>query len=182
VIGAGAAVINAVQTIVSRNTDPFEPLVCGICSVHAGDADFFITDRMRMSGAIRALNEDVLEHAAKRLQEVVDNTAAVYGCTAELELIREVPPLINDPGLTEIAHKAAQAIFGDHIEQLSPMLGSDDFAVFGKHIPIFYYFLGTAFKDRENASLHHPDFAVNYEAIPLGCALLAQSAVLSLET
>jgi metal-dependent amidase/aminoacylase/carboxypeptidase family protein len=179
---AGAAIINGVQTIVSRNTDPFEPLVCGVCSVHAGDADFFITDKMRMTGAIRCLNEETLERSVQRLQDLINATAQAYNCSARIELIREVPPLVNDPALTALARSAAEQILGkENIEKVPPMLGSDDLAVFGKYMPVFYYFLGTGFKDRKNASLHSPEFCLNYEALPFGPALLAQSAALALE-
>lgn len=179
VIVAGAAMVDAVQTIVSRNADPREALVCGITNAHAGEHEFFITDKMVLSGSVRALGESTLRMALGRLEELVRTLPTAYGCGGALELIPEVPPLVNSPLLYPAARRAAELVAGaEHVIEPPPMLGSDDFAVFGQHMPIFYYQLGAMHPQGEDIPLHRPDFWVDPEAAVVGSALLAQAAFL----
>jgi len=181
VIVPGAAIVHGIQTVVSRSTDPFEPLVCGVCTIHAGDADFFVTDALRMTGSIRALREAALDHAAARLRDLAGSIAAGYGCGVDVETIREVPVLVNDPALGPLARAAAAALGPAAAVDMAPLLASDDMAVFGTRVPVYYYFLGVGFEGRVNPPLHDPGFEANPAALPLGAALLARSAVLALE-
>jgi metal-dependent amidase/aminoacylase/carboxypeptidase family protein len=70
----------------------------------------------------------------------------------------------------------------ENVVEPPPMLGSDDFAVFGEVMPVFYFQLGVMNPSGENSPLHSPYFCVDYRAIPLGSALLAESARLALES
>lgn len=179
VIVAGAAVTNAVQTIVSRNADPTKELVCAIVSVKAGDLGFFVTDNMTLTGTIRSLDSATLAMAKARLAEIVKHTAAAYNCQGELEFLTEVPPVINEKKLAALARSAAEGVAGPGAVQGEPTLGSDDFSLFGRLAPAFYFWLGTGFPGRDNPGLHHPSFQVNREALPLGAALLAKAARLA---
>lgn len=182
VIVAGAALIEAIQTIVSRNADPRKSLVCAVYSAHAGTEEFFVTDTMTLSGSVRALDTGTLAMAEQRLEQLTDRIAAAYGCVGSLELMPQVPPLENAPELYEAARMAAQRTVGaENVSEPPPMLGSDDFAVFGEAMPVFYYQLGAMDPGGEAFPLHSPYFHVDYGAIPLGSALLAEAARLALE-
>lgn len=180
VIVAGAAITNAVQTIVSRNADPTKELVCAIVSVKAGDLGFFITDKMTLTGTIRSLDAATLAMAKSRLAEIVKHTAAAYNCESELRFLTEVPPVVNEINMTALARSAAESVAGGGAVKGEPTLGSDDFALFKELAPTFYFWLGTGFPDQVNPGLHHPSFQVNREALPLGAALLAKAARLAL--
>jgi hippurate hydrolase len=183
VIVAGAALIEAIQTIVSRNADPLKSLVCAVYSVHAGTQEFFVTDTMTLSGSVRALDTATLAMAERRLEQVTDNVAGAYACAGNLELMHQVPPLVNAPELFELARTAAQRVVGtENVLEPPPMLGSDDFAVFGEIMPVFYFQVGVRNPNGENSPLHSPYFCVDHKAIPLGSALLAESARLALES
>lgn len=175
VVVAGAALTTSLQTVVSRNTNPFEALVLALYSVQAGSGGFFVTDTLTLTGALRALSADVLAMAHRRVEEMTAATAAAYGCTAAVEWVQEVPPLVNDAALEPLARRAAAAV-ANEVTATPPMLGSDDFAVFGEGMPCFYYALGTGFAGRHNAGLHAPDFCADPAALPVGAALLAESA------
>ncbi|HZK28607.1 MAG TPA: M20 family metallopeptidase [Clostridia bacterium] len=179
VIVAGAALINGIQTIVSRNKDPLRELVCAVHTVHAGDPEFFVTDKMQMTGTIRAFDEEVSRRAQMRLREIAEATAKAYECSCHVEIIPEVPPQINHPDVLPAARQACILVFGpENILREGPaFMGAEDFAVFGKKIPSHFYWLGTGFKDRVNATHHHPCFRVDYDAIPFGIALLVHSAL-----
>jgi hippurate hydrolase len=182
VVVAGAALIEAIQTIVSRNADPRKSLVCAVYSVHAGKEEFFVTDTMTLSGSVRALDTGTLAMAEERLRQLTAQISAAYGCAGKLELMPQVPPLENAPELLAPARAAARRVVGArNVTEPPPMLGSDDFAVFGAEMPIFYFQLGAMEPGGENFPLHSPYFRVDYGAIPLGSALLAEAARLSLE-
>ncbi len=183
VIVAGAAVINGIQTIVSRNNDPLKNLVCAVHTVNAGDLESFVTDTMKMTGTIRAFDEDVLQMAEVRLREIVEATAKAYQCSCDMELIPEVPPQINHPDILSAAREACAVVFGEEniLTEGPAFMGAEDFAVFGKQIPSHFYWLGTGFKGRENATHHHSNFSVDYDAIPFGVALLAQSVLQAMQ-
>ncbi len=183
VIVAGAAMVQAIQTIVSRNADPRKALVCAVYNLHAGDHEFFVTDTMTLSGSVRALDADTAQMALQRVKELAESLPTAYGCTAEVEFIPHVPPLHNAPSLYPAAARAAEMVVGaDHVLQPPPMLGSDDFAIFGQHMPIFYYQLGAMQPGGEEIPLHRPDFWTDPAAAPVGSALLAQAALLALDS
>ncbi len=182
VIVAGAALVQAIQTIVSRNADPRKALVCAVYNLHAGDHEFFVTDTLVLSGSVRALDEDTAQMALRRVEELAAGLPAAYGCTASLEIIPHVPPLHNAPSLYPAAVRAAELVVGaENVLEPPPMLGSDDCAIFGEHMPIFYYQLGAMQPGGEAFPLHSPNFWVDPAAAPIGSALLAQAALLALQ-
>lgn len=182
VIVPAAAIIQAVQSIVSRSTDPLDALVCAVLSIHAGTAENFVPDALTMTGAIRAHSAAIMERAKARLEDIVRGVSAAHGCTCTLHFIPQVPPTVNSPAMTALARKAAVAVAGaDAVVSPRPDMGSEDFAVFGQDVPSFFYWLGSGFPAQENAGWHSEHFRTDDNALPLGAALLAQSAIVGLE-
>lgn len=182
VIVAGAAVVNALQTVVSRNTDPLESLVCSVLSIHAGTPDNFVPDVLTMTGSIRAHGTAAHRHAEERLRELTLGVSAAYGCTAEVEFHPGVPATVNSPAMTALARKAALALVDEaHVVSPAPDMGSEDFAVFGQDVPAFFYWLGSGFPGQFNPCWHNEHFRTDDNALPLAAALLAQSALVGLE-
>lgn len=182
VIVAGAAVVNALQTVVSRDTDPLDSLVCSVLSIHAGTPDNFVPDLLTMTGSIRYHQESAHQRARQRLEELTLGVAAAYGCTAEVAFHPGVPATVNGPELTLLARKAAVGLVGqDKVVSPRPDMGSEDFAVFGQQIPAFFYWLGSGVPGAENPCWHNEHFRTDDSALPLAAALLARSALLGLE-
>ena len=182
VIVAGAAVVNALQTVVSRDTDPLDSLVCSVLSIHAGTPDNFVPDLLTMTGSIRFHQESAHQRARQRLEELTLGVAAAYGCTAEVAFHPGVPATVNGPELTLLARKAAVGLVGqDKVVSPRPDMGSEDFAVFGQQIPAFFYWLGSGVPGAENPCWHNEHFRTDDSALPLAAALLARSAQLGLE-
>ena len=182
VIVAGAAVVNALQTVVSRNTDPLESVVCSVLSIHAGTPDNFVPDTLTMTGSIRAHSPAAHRHAERRLEELTLGVSAAYGCTAQVEFHPGVPATINSPAMTALARKAALALVDEaQVVSPAPDMGSEDFAVFGQDVPAFFYWLGSGFPGQANPCWHNEHFRTDDDALPLAAALLAQSALVGLE-
>ena len=182
VIVAGAAVVNALQTVVSRDTDPLDSVVCSVLSIHAGTPDNFVPDLLTMTGSVRFHQEWAHQKARKRLEELTVGVAAAYGCKAEVAFHPGVPATVNSPELTVLARKAAVELVGpDNVVTPRPDMGSEDFAVLGQHIPAFFYWLGSGFPGQANPCWHNEHFRTNDSALPLAAALLAQSALVGLD-
>lgn len=182
VIVAGAAVVNALQTVVSRDTDPLDSLVCSVLSIHAGTPDNFVPDTLTMTGSIRFHQESAHQRARQRLEELTHGVSAAYGCTVEVTFHPGVPATVNSPELTLLAHKAAVSLVGeDKVVSPRPDMGSEDFAVWGQHIPAFFYWLGSGVPGAENPCWHNERFRTDDSALPLAAALLARSAQVGLE-
>lgn len=182
VIVAGAAVVNALQTVVSRNTDPLDSLVCSVLSIHAGTPDNFVPDVLTMTGSIRAHSAAAHRKAEERLKELTLGVSAAYGCTAEVEFHPGVPATVNSPAMTALARKAALALVDpEQVVSPAPDMGSEDFAVFGQEVPAFFYWLGSGFPGQFNPCWHNEHFRTDDSALPLAAALLAQSALVGLE-
>ena len=181
-IVAGAAIVNGIQTIVSRNTDPLEPLVCAVFSIHAGTPENFVPESLTMTGAIRAHSDSVLHKTERRLEQLVRQLAESYGCTCEIGFQPQVPVTWNGPDMTVLARQAAAAVVGE-ANLVSPRgnMGSEDFAVLGQTVPSFFYWTGTGFPGRDNPGWHSDRFRTDDDALPIGAALMAQSALTALE-
>ena len=104
----GAQIINAIQSIVSRNVDPLKSGVVSICMFHAGNTDNVIPQTAQLRGTARSLAEDVRVLLEKRLHQVVEGTAAAYGAKAKLTYTRNYPVLVNHEHETEFAASVAQ--------------------------------------------------------------------------
>lgn len=181
VIVAGAAVVNALQTVVSRDTDPLDSVVCSVLSIHAGTPDNFVPDVLTMTGSIRFHQEWAHQKARRRLEDLTTGVAAAYGCTAEVAFHPGVPATVNSPELTALARKVAlELVKPDKVAAPRPDMGSEDFAVFGQHIPAFFYWLGSGFPGQANPCWHNEHFRTDDSALPLAAALLAQSALVGL--
>ena len=178
VLVAAAAFIQAVQTVVSRNADPQEALVCTVCSIHGGSPANFAPDLVTLTGSIRALNDEVRAMAAGRLKTLAGSVAAGYQCAYDFTCKEAMPLTYNGPAATVVAQRAAEALVGaQHVVRPRPDLGSEDFAVYGRTVPAFFYWLGTGKPGQVNPCWHSEGFRTDDDALPLAAALLARSAL-----
>jgi amidohydrolase len=162
----GAQIVNALQSIVSRNIDPVEAAVISICSFQAGNADNVIPQTALLRGTARSLKPDVRELLFKRIPEVVEGTARLYGAKARLNLRRGYPVLVNHARETEFAAATAGAVAGpERVDaDMAPLLGGEDFAYMLQARPGAFIFVGNG----DSAGLHHPNYDFNDDVIAFG--------------
>ncbi|MDD7408218.1 MAG: M20 family metallopeptidase [Anaerovoracaceae bacterium] len=156
-IVAASAVVTAVQSIVSRNTNAFEPCVITIGVFHAGSAGNVVCDDAFLSGTMRTVSPEVRANSMKRLEEIAVNTAAAYGAKAEVRFRPSYMALLNDDQMTELLRDTAEKLIGKENVVIydKAMMSVDDFSYFAKEVPSVYFFAGSGFEDRKNYSLHH---------------------------
>jgi amidohydrolase len=162
----GAQIINAVQSIVSRNVDPLKAAVVSICMFQAGNTDNVIPQTAQLRGTARALAPDVRDLLEQRLRKLVEGTAALHGATAKLRYRRGYPVLVNYDAQATFAATVAADIAGSlHVEtQMAPVMGAEDFAYMLEARPGAFIFVGNG----DSAGLHHPAYDFNDDVIPAG--------------
>jgi amidohydrolase len=162
----GAQIVNQIQSIVSRNTDPLDAAVVSITLFQAGSTDNVIPQNALLRGTARSLSAEVRDTLERRLFEIVEGTARVYGATAKLTYQRDYPVTINHELQTAFAAAVATDVAGpDRVEtDTRPMMGAEDFSFMLNERPGSYIFVGNG----SSAGLHHPAYDFNDEAIPAG--------------
>lgn len=182
-IVAAAAFIDAVQTIVSRNTAPLDACVCSVCSIHSGTEDNFAPERAVLTGSIRALKNDVRRFAEERLCMLAENIGQAYGCRTEVELLPQVSSVINPAGMIELAREAAgMVVERENIVDSEPCLGGEDFSLLGERYPAFFFWLGSGGENGGQPAWHTRDFHTDDKALAFGGALLAACALRGTES
>jgi len=163
-----AQIINQIQSIVSRNVDPLESAVISITQFHAGTADNIIPQTAKLSGTARTLDPAVRDLVEKRLHEVIEGTAKLYGAKAKLVYKRDYPVTRNHERQTEFAAEIARDVVGkDRVDdQVAPVMGAEDFSYMLEARPGAFIFVGNG----DTAGLHHPAYAFNDELIPVGAS------------
>ncbi len=171
-LAAGMAMVQAIQTIVSRNHKAIDDLVISICQFHCGAANNVIADRAVFSGTIRTFDTDVRAMAFRRIREIVDGTASAMNVEAALEFDEGYPATINDPDKTAFAAQVARDIAGEagvHVAA-EPEMGAEDFSYMLNARPGAYLFLGQG----GGPYCHHPAYDFNDEIAPVGASFFAR--------
>ena len=164
----GAQIINAIQSVVSRNVDPLESAVVSITQFHAGTADNIIPQTAKLSGTARTLDPAVRDLVEKRLHEVIEGTAKLYGAKAKLVYKRDYPVTRNHERQTAFAAEIARDVVGkDRVDDaVAPVMGAEDFSYMLEARPGAFIFVGNG----DTAGLHHPAYDFNDELIPVGAS------------
>ena len=162
----GAQIVNQIQSIVSRNVDPLKSGVVSICMFQAGHTDNVIPQTAILRGTARSLEAGVRDLLEKRLHEVVEGTAKLYGATAKLTYRRGYPVVRNHERQTDFAASvAAQVVGAERVDtNVAPVMGGEDFSFMLESRPGAFIFVGNG----ASAGLHHPAYDFNDELIPVG--------------
>ncbi len=169
---AAVAMVNAIQTIVSRNHDTRGEAVVSVTQIHAGTVNNVIPDGGFINGTIRTFDKDVQAMIHRRLEEITKGTAAAYGLEATLELEIGYPATVNHVEQTAFAADVAREIAGDTaVDAAQGMeMGAEDFSYMLEARPGAYLFLGAG----EGAGLHNPAYDFNDEVAPIGASFFAR--------
>lgn len=176
-----AHVIFALNGIVSRRLNPFEPAVVSIGSINGGFTENVIPESIQLAGTLRFTNEKVHQQMHEEMKRAFDIAIALGG---QYELRYDIggPPVINDAMVSEVIEKAGKELLGaENVYQLHKTLGAEDFGEFLQHAPGAMFTLGTQKKGHENYLLHHPRFDLDERALPIGTAMLVETAKRFLE-
>jgi IAA-amino acid hydrolase len=179
-VACAAKIVVELQTIVSRETDPFEPAVVTVGSIHGGDAFNVIPETVRMTGTLRSLSFEGLMRLKQRVEDIARGVAAVNRCLATVSYpIQDHPPTTNAAPAWDIASRAAATVVGPGgVSRMDPIMGSEDFAFYQRCIPGCFTFIGVSQADwKTRYGVHHEKFMVDEAALPIGAALHVATAL-----
>lgn len=177
-IWIAAQVITTLQQAISRTHNPLRPVVLTVGQISGGRAYNVIADQVVMKGTVRSLHPETHARLPDWIEEIVAGICKPYGARYHLNYERGVPSVHNDPRLTQLLERSAQAALG--VERVSvlpePSLGAEDFALFLEHAPGSMFRLGVGRQGQTNHPLHHPQFEADEAAIVTGVVTMAYSA------
>lgn len=178
-ITMAAQIINQLQTVISREMNPFDPKVLTVGSINGGTAHNVVADYCKMRGMIRCFSSENSEFMKKRIVEISEGVAKSMRGESKVEFSSDLPPVINDKDLTlkmrDIIDKELGAEFEHEIE--TPTTGAEDFAEYTKYIPgAFFYHCSTLGGGRDFPH-HNPHFVIDESVLWTGAAALAAFAL-----
>jgi amidohydrolase len=173
VVVAGSALVQALQTIVSRNTDPASAAVVSITRFNAGFADNVLPETAVLGGTVRSLNVDMRDALEASVRRVCAGIEATYGVKIDLRYARGYPPTINAAAPAAICREVAIEIAGKDAVAINPppSMGAEDFAYMCQEVPGCYVWLGNGGEASAGGSgclLHSPHYDFNDDIIATG--------------
>ncbi|WP_431857935.1 M20 aminoacylase family protein [Azospirillum sp.] len=171
VIVAGTQIVNAWQTIPSRNTHPVDSAVVSVTQFHAGDTWNVIPASAVLRGTTRSFRPEVQDTIERRMREIAQAIATVMGVEASFRYERRYPSTVNTADATEKARRAAARVVGAEALDLDPMpsMGAEDFSFMLQKRPGCYVWLGAGPSDG-GRNLHSPHYDFNDEVLPIGAS------------
>ena len=168
--------VQAFQTIISRNKKPIDAGVVSVTMIHAGEATNVIPDSCELQGTVRTFSIEVLDLIEQRMKQIAEHTCAAFDMQCEFEFVRNYPPTINSVKEAGFARQVMASIVGaDNVAVQEPTMGAEDFSYMLLAKPGCYSFIGNgegAHRDIGHGggpcTLHNPSYDFNDDLIPLG--------------
>jgi hippurate hydrolase len=168
--------VQAFQTIVTRNKKPIDAAVISVTMIHAGEATNVVPDTCELQGTVRTFSIEVLDLIEQRMREIAEHTCAAFGAACRFEFHRNYPPTINHEREAAFARKVMQGIVGaDNVLPQEPTMGAEDFAYMLLEKPGAYCFIANGDGSHRELGhgagpcmLHNPSYDFNDDLIPLG--------------
>lgn len=173
-------VILALQTIVSRKTDPVDSVVVTVGTIQGGTRYNILAESVLLTGTVRTLSEKTHRAAPRWIRQIVDGVTKAHGASHRFEYEVLGSVLSNDANMAQLAARAGARIVGPSnvVALQSATMGGEDFAEYLKAAPGCFVYIGTGSASKSKlVPWHHPEFDLNETAMPVGSKLLAEMAL-----
>lgn len=177
---AAAHLIQFYQTIITKFRNPLIPAILSITSIHGGNANNIIPDRVEVMGTVRTHSNELREHIFEIIRTQSSIICALYGCRFVPDMPDDgLPPLVNDPVMTSEVTAHAKEILGDNaVFRLDPLTLGEDFAIYLQKIPGVFWVLGVRLPELNGMPpLHNPEMAPDENAMLTGIRMLVKNSV-----
>ncbi|XP_068666216.1 IAA-amino acid hydrolase ILR1-like 3 [Aristolochia californica] len=184
---AASFAIQALQQLVSRESDPLESAVVSIGLIKAGEALNVIPETVQFGGTFRSLTNEGFSYLSKRIEEIIEAQALVHRCSASVDFVerelRAYPATVNDEAMYEHVKKVGEALLGEDKVQLCPIyMGAEDFSFYLQQMPGADFYVGIGNESLGSTEgLHSPHFFVDENVLPVGAAMHAAVALTYLD-
>ena len=167
-----AHIVVATQSVASRNVDPLGQAVVSICAFNAGFTNNVIPQTAELRGTVRTFDPAIQDMVERRLKEIAEGTAAVFGARAELTYTRGCPAVVNHAAEADYAAAVAAEVVGDVAVRRDkpPSMGSEDFSFMLNERPGCMIGIGQG----GEFGVHHPAYDFNDEILPIGMSYWAR--------
>jgi len=159
-----AQIVTNLQTIASRNMDPMKSLVVSVTQIHGGDAYNVIPEEVTLAGTVRSFVPEVQDLAEARIGQIARTIANAHNAEAHLVYRRGYPPTVNADANIDIAARVGATISADINTNLTPVMGSEDFAFMLQEKPGAYIMIGAG----DGPPVHNPAYDFNDALLPVG--------------
>jgi amidohydrolase len=179
-----ANIISALQSVVSRNSNPIIPSVLTLGKINSvGGATNIIPDEVKIEGTFRTLDEDWRKKAHTLITQIVQNTALAFGGSAEVEIRHGYPFLYNNPALSSRVEAVLVKQYGkNNVEHIPKRMTSEDFAYYSQEMPACFIRLGVRNEEKGIIhGIHTPQFDIDEKALKIGVTNMV-SLIIGLES
>lgn len=175
-IYVGAKVVDALQSIVSREVDPNDTVVVSVCTFHSGSLPNIFDATAELTGTVRTFNSKLAKELPSLIERVVRNTCAAYRADCEFDYYLNIPATVNNSRCSAIAEGSVRKILGDKgLIRYAGTPGGEDFAYFLDRFPGVYAFVGCRNEEKDCVySLHHDHFDLDEDALVNGASFYVQ--------
>ena len=183
-LSAAVSAYTEIQTMLARRVDPSKPRVCSIGVLNAGKAQNVVADHAVMRGTIRAYETDIDSQIYNEIKKIAEKSAENTGCTYNLDSSVFLPPVYNDPKISELLRASASCVAGEeNVVTIAPKMSSEDFADYLTAVPGVFFRIGTATPDYDTqTSAHNNDFVIDEAALSKGADTFVQFVLDNMET
>jgi hippurate hydrolase len=176
--------VQAFQTIVTRNKKPIETAVISVTMIHAGEATNVVPDSCEIQGTVRTFTAETLDLVERRMKVIAESTCAAFETACEFSFKRNYPSTVNHVAETEFARRLLGEVVGpENVLEFEPTMGSEDFSYFLQAKPGCYFLIGNGDGTHREGGhgmgpcmLHNPSYDFNDELIPLGATAWVRMA------
>jgi len=179
IVTAGHLIV-ALQSIVSREIDPAAAVVLSLGTVKGGYRENVIADEVTLTGTVRTLSAEIRSSMPERIERIIKGVCASFRCQYTFTYTQGYPALHNDSVMTALTEEVAQELLGNKnvFQAPSPSMGGEDFSYFAEAVPSCFFMLGAMNEAKDcDYVIHHPKFNFDEDAIPVGMAVLAETAL-----
>jgi hippurate hydrolase len=170
--------VQAFQTIISRNKKPVDAGVISVTMIHAGEATNVVPDACELQGTVRTFTIEVLDMIERRMRQVAEHVCAAHDAVCEFSFRRNYPPTVNHPAEAAFARQVmAEMVGAENVLTQEPTMGAEDFSYMLQAKPGCYFFIGNgdgAHREMGHGggpcTLHNPSYDFNDDLIPLGAS------------
>uniref|UniRef100_C5D8Y0 Amidohydrolase n=1 Tax=Geobacillus sp. (strain WCH70) TaxID=471223 RepID=C5D8Y0_GEOSW len=178
-IAIGAQVVTNLQHIVSRNTDPLEPLVVSVTQFIGGTTHNVIPGSVEIQGTVRSFDKTLRQNVPKLMERIIKGITEAHGATYEFKYEFGYRPVINDEKVTRVIEETVREVFGEEaIDHIKPNMGGEDFSAFQQKAPGSFFYVGAGNKEKGIVyPHHHPRFTIDEDALEIGVRLFVHAAL-----
>ena len=175
-VPAACQMVQAFQTIITRNKRPIDTAVISVTMIHTGEATNVVPDACEIQGTVRTFTTEVLDLVEKRMREIASATAQAFECFCEFEFERNYPPTVNHRHETHFVRSVLEELAGPAgVHEFEPTMGAEDFSFYLQKIPGCYFLIGNGDGEHRDGGhgmgpcmLHNPSYDFNDALIPVG--------------